>query len=121
MQQNIYPDPYGFQVWDQENYGSVVVHIVNSLGFRDITGIDPPPTPIDAHLYTQHGLPWFDLYDEAKGDIAPSVQLSTAKTIAARDAELTTNREEEQSIDIPEPQIRLLRTKDQERQEDSHG
>lgn len=109
MRQKIYPDPYGIEVWDQANRGCVVVHIVNSLHFREITGVDPPPTPIDAHTYTKYGLPWFDLYDEAKGDVAPSERLAAVKTVAARDAELTAYAAENQSVEIPETQIKKLR------------
>lgn len=108
MRQKIYPDPYGIDTWDQSHYGSVTVHIVNSLQFRELTGIEPPPTPIDAKTYTEYGLPWFDLYDEAKGDLAPSDRLSTAKTITARDQERGETTPEEGSFNVSETQIKKL-------------
>ena len=29
MQQKIYPDPHGIEVWDQDNYGRIFIHIIN--------------------------------------------------------------------------------------------
>jgi hypothetical protein len=109
MRQQIYPDPYGLEVWDQDHYGSVIVHILNSAQYREVTGEEPPPTPIDAATYTAHGLPWFDLYDEAQGDIAPSALLAEAKTIAERDAERRVVHEDPGSFEVPETQIERLR------------
>jgi hypothetical protein len=108
MRQKIYPDPYGIDAWDQDNYGSVDVHIVNSLQFRELTGHEPPPTPIDAKIYTEHGLPWFELYDETKGDLAPSDRLSTAKTISARDQERGETTPEAGSFEVSETQVKKL-------------
>jgi hypothetical protein len=109
MQQRIYPDPYGLDVWDQDNYGRVTVHILNSAQYREITGAEPPPTPIDAATYTAHGLPWFALYDEARGDIAASARLAEAKTVAERDAERGITRAEQSSFEVPETQIERVR------------
>ena len=86
MKQKIYPDPHGIDTWDENNYGRVYVHIVNSMMFREITGLEPPATPITAKTYAQHNLPWFDLYDEALSDIAPAPELSQVKTIKEIDA-----------------------------------
>jgi hypothetical protein len=108
MKQKIYPDPYRLEVWDPKNFGRVYVHILNSAQFREITGDEPPPTPIDAKIYTKHKLPWFDLYDEDKGDVAPSKRLSNAKTIADRDLERGTAGGQE-SVDVSETQIKKLR------------
>ncbi|HSH81886.1 MAG TPA: hypothetical protein VLA19_25450 [Herpetosiphonaceae bacterium] len=105
MKQKIYPDPYRIDIWDQNNYGRVVVHIVNSAQFNEITGLAAPPTPVDAKTYTDHGLPWFDLYDETKGDIAPSKPLKEVKSIAARDKERDEPAEDLPSVDVAEEQI----------------
>lgn len=66
IEQNIYPDRHGIDTWDPTNVGRVRVHIVNSLMYREITGLEPPETPVSAREYEQYGLPWFELYDEAK-------------------------------------------------------
>jgi len=109
MKQKIYSDAYGIDAWDLENYGRVAIHIVNSEQFSDITGIEPPPPPIDAQTYTAHGLPWFDLYDEARADLPQSERLIGVKTIAERDAEQGDATAGNASIDIAESQIEKLR------------
>ena len=81
MIQKIYPDPYGIDVWEREPAGAVTVHIVNTEEYRQITGQRPPPPPIDARTYTEHGLPWFQLYDEDLGDIAPTAGLERVKSV----------------------------------------
>jgi hypothetical protein len=86
MRQKIYPDDYGVDTWDQKNFGRIYVHIVNSMMYREITGIEPPPTPVTSKSYTQCGLPWFDLYDEDKGDLQPSDDLAKIKSIKEMDA-----------------------------------
>jgi len=105
MKQKIYPDQYGIDTWDQDNYGRVVIHIVNSAQFHEITGIEPPPTPVDAKTYTEHGLPWFDLYDETQGDVAPSESLTEVKTVTQRDRERGETSTDDDSVDVPESQI----------------
>lgn len=87
MRQKIYPDPYGVDVWDQENGGKVFIHIVNSQMYGQITGEKPPASPITAQTYTDSGLPWFDLWDEEMGDIGPSSELAGVQTIAEVDKE----------------------------------
>jgi hypothetical protein len=108
MRQKIYPDPYGIATWDQSHRARIVVHIANSAQFRDLTGGDPPPTPIDAKAYTEAGLPWFDLYDERKSDVAPSERLANVPTVAEQDADRGTSADDQTSVDIPETQIRKL-------------
>jgi hypothetical protein len=77
MKQKVYSDSYGIDTWDLANYGRVDVHIVNSEQFSNITGTEPPPPPVDAQTYTAHGLPWFDLYDEARADLPGSERLAS--------------------------------------------
>jgi hypothetical protein len=110
MAQRIYPDPHGIETWDTANRGGIVVHIVNGEQYRSITGVDPPPTPISAQTYTELGLPWFDLYDEAPGHIPPAERLAGAKTIAERDAERGLARAGDGgTVEVKEDQIRKLR------------
>jgi hypothetical protein len=103
MQQKIYPDSYGIDTWDTENYGSVFVHIVNSEQYRELTGLEAPPTPVTAQVYTQYGFPWFALYDEAQGDLSASEKLSKIKTIQEQE-----NTQNNESVDISESQIKKL-------------
>ncbi|MBW2436447.1 MAG: hypothetical protein JRF29_04150 [Deltaproteobacteria bacterium] len=108
MKQKIYSDPYGIDVWDQGNYGRVAIHIVNSHDFLALTGKQPPPTPVDARSYTDCGLPWFDLYDEYKADVAPSDELTGVKTIAEVDALQEESTANNASVNIQETQIKKL-------------
>jgi hypothetical protein len=85
MEQKIYPDPYGIDVWDQGKVGRLFVHIVNSEMYEQITGKRPPASPISAATYTQHGYPWFKLYDEGLGDVAASETLQGVQTIGGMD------------------------------------
>ena len=85
MRQKIYPDPYGVDVWSQEEAISLHVHIANSMTYREITGHEPPPTPISAKLYARHNLPWFDLYDEQNGDVPGSDKLKRVKSVKEMD------------------------------------
>ena len=110
MRQKIYPDPYGINTWDVNNFGYVFVHIVNSDQYQDLTGLEPPPTPISAKIYTDFGLPWFDLYDEAKGDITASKKLTKVRTVREMDIEKgVSSGKDDTSIDVSESQIKKLR------------
>ncbi|MEW6490961.1 MAG: hypothetical protein AB1589_00195, partial [Cyanobacteriota bacterium] len=103
------PDPYGIDTWDTENDGSVFVHIINSEQYQELTNLEPPPTPITAQLYTQYGLPWFALYDEAQGDLPASDRLSKVKTIQTQDIEqeIAVGQDDE-SVNVAESQIEKL-------------
>ena len=110
MKQDIYPDDYGVDTWDQSNYGRVYVHIVNSMAYREITGREPPPTPVSAKTYTEYGLPWFDLYDEGKGDIEASDGLAKVKSIKEMDE--TTGfapQQDDTTVDVPDAQSTKLK------------
>ena len=80
-----YPDPHGLDTWNPDDYGRVFVHIVNSVMWREITGEAVPPSPVDARAYSNAGYPWFKVYDDEKGDVAPSEVLSAVKSIAQMD------------------------------------
>lgn len=106
MKQKIYPDPHGVDTWDQENYGRVFVHIVNSMMYREITGKEPPPTPITAKTYTQYGFPWFDLYDEDLGDITVPETFKKIKTIKEIDHEKGFSPQQDDSpVEVPDTKV----------------
>jgi hypothetical protein len=85
MRQKIYPDGHGVDTWDETRTGRLFVHIVNSLMYREITGEEPPATPVSARTYTQCGLPWFGLYDEEAGDLEPAETLVGVKSVEEMD------------------------------------
>ena len=113
MKQEIYPDSYGVDAWDEENFGRVYVHIVNSIMYRQITGMEPPATPVTAKTYTDFGLPWFDLYDEGKGDITASKKLSKVKSVKEMDKKKGFSaQQDDTSVQIPNEQIEKLKQGD---------
>ena len=57
------------------------VHIVNSTMWREITGEEPPATPVTAASYASAGLPWFDLYDEGAATIQPTATLKGVQSV----------------------------------------
>jgi len=110
MDQKIYPDPHGIDAWDQENYGALCVYIVNSEQYQELTGELPPPTPVSAQLYQAFDLPWFDLYDEALGDINPAEKLKGIKSVKEIDEEKEkAPGEDETSLDVKQDQIKKIK------------
>jgi hypothetical protein len=110
MKQKIYPDPYGLEIWEEKNLIQAFVHIVNSEQYEAITGEGTPPTPISAQTYTQHGLPWFNLFDEEAGDVAAAERLRQVMSIKEQDAERGASPEEEPPpAGVPDSQVRKLR------------
>lgn len=109
MRQKIYRDEYGVDTWDATRAGRVFVHIVNSLDYREITGREPPPTPISARTYAELGLPWFDLYDEAIPDVEPAEALANVKSVKAVDAEKGFGSQQDDApVDVPDEQVVVL-------------
>jgi hypothetical protein len=103
IRQKIYPDRYGTETWDQSRFATVHVHLVNSLEYAELTGETPPPTPIDGRTYTEFGLPWFELYDEDRGDITASEPLTRVRPIGEPGSPA------DEPIEIPVEQIEGLR------------
>lgn len=86
MKQSIYPDRHGLQTWDADNFARVYIHLVNSQMWTAITGEPMPSSPVSAQTYAQHGYPWYDLYDEDRGDIAASGTLGKVRSVKEIDA-----------------------------------
>jgi len=55
--QEILRDPCGIDTWDQGNYGSVAIHLLSGVQYREITGLELPPPLSDAQGYTGYRLP----------------------------------------------------------------
>lgn len=105
MEQKIYPDEYGVDVWDTENFGEVYVHIVNSEMFQQITDLEPPATPISAETYTEYGYPWFRLYDEYMPDIEASEELAKVKSVNEVEQEEGTGGKIDDSVEVDKEQV----------------
>jgi hypothetical protein len=115
IKQKIYPDPYGIDTWDSENRGSVLVRIVNSEHYSRLTGRKPPLTPISAQTYTDRGFPWFDLYDEAAGDVEGAPRLAAVKSVKEIESAEGIFRAQEGGREVPATQIKKLRIPDGEK------
>ncbi|MFC1878611.1 hypothetical protein ACFLZW_01735 [Chloroflexota bacterium] len=87
MKQKLYPDPHGLNAWDQESFGELFVHIVNSEQYQAITGEMPPQAVVDAQTYSRYGFPWFELYDEAADTLAAADKLSGVSSVRQLDEE----------------------------------
>lgn len=112
MRQEIYEDEYSLDTWDQTNQAAVNIHIVNSAMYREITGEAPPPTPIDAHTYTEHGYPWFELYDEQKRVVPASDLLAAASSVREIDQQRAgDDLPPEESLALADGQVVELRLK----------
>lgn len=83
MVQRIYPDDQPRGTWDAASARVVHVHLATTRMWASITGEAPPPTPVSAEAYLRHGLPWFGLYDEHRGDLAPPAALRKVRSVAA--------------------------------------
>ena len=81
IRQKLYPDPYGLDVWDQENQGRIVIHLVTAQDYHALTGREPPPSPITAATYARYGLPWFDLDDRERGTLAGAPSLADIRPV----------------------------------------
>ncbi len=62
MRQETYEDGYGFEAWDLTVRSRCFVHVLNSVQFFAVTGVEPPSLPPAARDYTHAGLPWFEYY-----------------------------------------------------------
>ncbi len=72
IDQKIYSDPYGVQVWNSNPEAVDLVYMVSSQDFQQITGQAAPPTPVTYEKCQAMGLPWFEVHDEKLGDTAGS-------------------------------------------------
>jgi S-adenosylmethionine synthetase len=92
-----------------ENLVVIAVHIVISMMYREITGSEPPPTPVTAREYAQYGLSWFDLYDQEKGTVEESDILTGVKSTGDVDKKLGFHsQQDDATIDIPAVTVKTL-------------
>jgi len=82
MKQEIYRDRFDLDDWDQTAASRCFVHIANSMMWRQITGEQPPTTPLTAKEYTDAGLPWFDYYDDRHEAVDGASVLAGMKSVA---------------------------------------
>jgi hypothetical protein len=102
MRQQIFEDPYAPEDWDMEQSSRCFVHLCDALLWREITGENPPQTPVTAREYEKAGLPWFDYYRDDLAVLEGSKTLAGVKSvntisIAKGDKALKGN----ESVEIP--------------------
>lgn len=85
IEQSIYPDPHGVSTWDAASGVTVEIGLLNSAAFREITGLEPPPSTITAADYSRLGFPWFRLYDEDLGDVGATSAMRGVKSLGIHD------------------------------------
>jgi len=81
MKQEIFKDPHGMDVWQRSQRARCFVHLANSMAWEAITEEKPPVTPVTAELYTRHGYPWFDYYDDNQEALEATEKLQSLKSI----------------------------------------
>ena len=82
MEQEIYDDPFDLKDWDLDQGSRCFIHLCNSLTWRAITDQEPPTVPPTSREYEQHGLPWFEYYDDTSSAVPGSKVLAKLKSVA---------------------------------------
>jgi hypothetical protein len=73
IEQQIEEDDEDPRIWDVANSQILNIQIINSFDFFALTGIIPPPTPIDAHTYAEFDLPFYKSYADKRVPSAKSI------------------------------------------------
>lgn len=82
MKQDIYADPHDPTEWDLAQSSRCFVHLCDSLLWREITGEQPPHTPVTAREYERAGYPWFDYYRDDVAVLEGSKTLAGVQSVA---------------------------------------
>jgi len=64
INQCILPDNNPASFWERDNSICFNVQILNTIAFRNVTGMEAPETPISAATYAEEGKPFFKIYEE---------------------------------------------------------
>ena len=118
IKQQIQKDTFGADSWDTDRRRGVTIHLVNSLGYKAITGLEPPNSPITWDAYKQQGIPWFSHYDESVAVVEPPATFKRVFGVS----ELQKRRgilQSEPARQIP-TNIKLIRTPDTREASEQH-
>lgn len=113
IEQIIIADSYGVATWDENRRRALTIHLVNSLSYKEITGNDPPSSPITKDQYEYRGIPWFSHYDEKTPRVAASSlfrRILGVSEIANRRGEAV--GDSKRGINVSPEIIRKIRTPD---------
>lgn len=81
MKQEIYEDPNDLADWDLAASSRCFIHLCEALVWREITGTNPPHTPVTAREYERAGLPWYDFYRDDVAVLEGSKILAGVKSV----------------------------------------
>ena len=84
MRQEIYEDDYGFDAWETSVRSRCFLHILNSVQYLAVCGVQPPTMPPTAAEYTDAGLPWFDYYGGDLTALEGADKLANLDSVAAK-------------------------------------
>jgi hypothetical protein len=90
ISQKINRDPLPVTAYDHSNVEQFHITVINAAYFTAITGLPSLPSPITTSTYLQHGLPWFELYDEhipTANNTSSATPLAGVRSIAQTDAD----------------------------------
>ncbi len=111
IKQDLAEDTYGAESWDESTRGAIVIHIVNSLVYQEITGNQPPSTPITPEAYAKYKIPWFDAYTEAAVGLNPGKPFQHLKSIGSLEkAKGIASESEHKSIAISPERLQKIKT-----------
>ncbi|KAF7186024.1 Ubiquitin-like protein-NEDD8-like protein RUB3 [Pseudocercospora fuligena] len=74
IRQSIKRDNNNPSIWEPESGVIFNVQTVNSEHFREITGEEPPETPVTAKDYAEAGQPYFEIYEEKPSGVGGSFE-----------------------------------------------
>ena len=95
IHQRVYPDPYGRDRWQPSPVSVKKIVLMDARDFSRRFNLVVPPSPIDAGTYTRFGLPWFEVYDEPRGDIPAPAAFTHLKPID------TAVADDDRTVDAP--------------------
>jgi hypothetical protein len=90
ISQKINRDPLPVTAYDHSKVQQFHITVINAAYFSAITGLTSLPSPITTSTYLQHGLPWFELYDEhipTANNTSSATPLAGVRSIAQTDAD----------------------------------
>lgn len=103
IKQCILEDTNSPSIWQRERTICFNVQVLNSDAFRQVTGMEPPGTPISATTYASQGLPFYKIYNETsnvKGDFGG---IKSVKTLDKTKAGTKRGRKQDDEQDDEPP------------------
>lgn len=81
IKQDIRKDTYDSVIWLRDLTFTVPDQILSTQMFKEVTGSEAPPCPINAQTYANAGLLFFDLFEETPSDISGADAFAPLKSV----------------------------------------